>query len=496
MAKVRNLKYGIGNAPQAIVEQPIFKGTPLKKWVHNGIVVWENGGANLIGMCAKYNSGVVAIDWSGEDVRVKVISGANHFMSNKFMAIRISQGRAFQASKDFVNWKYIYTEKSMYAWWVTDYGIFYISSDNYDLYHITIEPDTLEVIADVIVWSKADGFVYSKCVGRHGNEGLGSNTIGSFWYGLETLKNEYDVHNYVCGTTTDEQGRVYVDRVKEDGGSARKFKPYYGTQGDDSSTFSDGSCMITRRMFEYGGTTYIQPVQVSKSEARVMEFTNMTSFGSWLDDRTEKRGGTAEERRKYRAELKDYITSEYPLTMENEDVSFMAYNSIFEFPRGNIGDKLLVFYGEEGSKGEWAQDYTYTRFSGFLGVEETATGLKRRKYIDFPWYEYYQPSNAIVRYTGIAHIHDGQNPSTTTGNNFSVNQYPKYTTYCYKYDDDFIAHDEREQRELFPYYVLPVYSYYVAFRHRKDISKSFFLNVQTLLSKDWVKLDIPKEWFS
>lgn len=36
---VRNLKYN-----DVVVEQPVFNGVNLKKWIHNGIVVWENGG--------------------------------------------------------------------------------------------------------------------------------------------------------------------------------------------------------------------------------------------------------------------------------------------------------------------------------------------------------------------------------------------------------------------------------------------------------------------
>ena len=49
MAKIRNIKQnGI------IVEQPIFKGTPLTKWVHNGIVVWENGDEPIGGIKGLY----------------------------------------------------------------------------------------------------------------------------------------------------------------------------------------------------------------------------------------------------------------------------------------------------------------------------------------------------------------------------------------------------------------------------------------------------------
>lgn len=39
MARVRNLQYNGG-----IVEQPVFNGVNLTKWIHNGVVVWENGG--------------------------------------------------------------------------------------------------------------------------------------------------------------------------------------------------------------------------------------------------------------------------------------------------------------------------------------------------------------------------------------------------------------------------------------------------------------------
>lgn len=38
MPKIRNLKYD-----NTIVEQPIFNGVKLTKWIHNGVVVWENG---------------------------------------------------------------------------------------------------------------------------------------------------------------------------------------------------------------------------------------------------------------------------------------------------------------------------------------------------------------------------------------------------------------------------------------------------------------------
>lgn len=39
MAKIRNLKYD-----GLIVEQPIYDGTYLNRWIHDGIVVWERGG--------------------------------------------------------------------------------------------------------------------------------------------------------------------------------------------------------------------------------------------------------------------------------------------------------------------------------------------------------------------------------------------------------------------------------------------------------------------
>lgn len=38
MTKVRNLHY-LGK----VVEQPYYKGEPLTKWIHDGVVVWENG---------------------------------------------------------------------------------------------------------------------------------------------------------------------------------------------------------------------------------------------------------------------------------------------------------------------------------------------------------------------------------------------------------------------------------------------------------------------
>lgn len=41
MARVRNLAYNGG-----IVEQPVFNGVNLTKWIHNGIVVWEKGDLN------------------------------------------------------------------------------------------------------------------------------------------------------------------------------------------------------------------------------------------------------------------------------------------------------------------------------------------------------------------------------------------------------------------------------------------------------------------
>lgn len=43
MARVRNLQYQGG-----IVEQPLYDGVPLTKWIHNGIVVWENGNDGVL----------------------------------------------------------------------------------------------------------------------------------------------------------------------------------------------------------------------------------------------------------------------------------------------------------------------------------------------------------------------------------------------------------------------------------------------------------------
>ena len=53
MARVRNLQYQGG-----IVEQPLYDGVPLTKWIHNGIVVWENGGGDnvLIAFHVRYSS--------------------------------------------------------------------------------------------------------------------------------------------------------------------------------------------------------------------------------------------------------------------------------------------------------------------------------------------------------------------------------------------------------------------------------------------------------
>lgn len=55
MARIRNLKYGQLNS---IVEQPVFKGINLTKWIHDGIVVWENGGIDSYILVKAASSGL------------------------------------------------------------------------------------------------------------------------------------------------------------------------------------------------------------------------------------------------------------------------------------------------------------------------------------------------------------------------------------------------------------------------------------------------------
>lgn len=82
MARVRNLKY-----ENSIVEQPVHDGTPLIKWIHDGVVVWENGGGNLKDIIVSiFWNGIMFYDYKEKKILGTFISGLSFFgTSDKFV---------------------------------------------------------------------------------------------------------------------------------------------------------------------------------------------------------------------------------------------------------------------------------------------------------------------------------------------------------------------------------------------------------------------------
>lgn len=93
---VRNLKYD-----SQIVSQPIHDGEKLKKWIHDGVVVWENGGPGQ--WVVRRSSDLHFVDIENESI--KLMDGrAVGLSSNEYMFTYWSTSQ-FYMSKDGQNWQ-------------------------------------------------------------------------------------------------------------------------------------------------------------------------------------------------------------------------------------------------------------------------------------------------------------------------------------------------------------------------------------------------------
>jgi len=501
MAKVRNLKYGIGNAPQAIVEQPIFKGTPLTKWIHNGIVVWENGDG-IQGIISMTTGSSYRIDLSGEYPTISVISGSRAVYCNDKYVFRLSQATTFGISNDLVNWKTITLSEKIYQARPTPYGLLYSaqigSSSGYNLYHITIDKDTLEIIDKRVVWYSENGFNTNDFIGRsQENFTFGLTELDVFWYGH--TNGEHETNNIQKGTydvETDEFGRDIVTGISLIS-IPFKYRPVYSS--DKETILDGGDCYIQQIMFAYGGVTYIRQLLIKKQGVR--QLGEPISWGTWLTEKAWIDSKDIEEMQKKRKSIKENIVANYPLTMTDEDIFIEAKSAIpFYAWQGGVGDRLLN--GNPANVYDLAAQYMRpsTRmqaYSGFLGSEivkddEGNEYERPRPNIVMPYYKYNSTTKQVEDSGSLFNIYDyDDSHKVSECTNAGVVQQAKYRAYAYLMNDGRIVYDSNDV----PYYIMYRVSD-IIFRHKTDMNKNFCISTGGLTTAKNIKLDIPKEWFS
>lgn len=527
MAKIRNLKYGLPNN-QIIVEQPVYNGINLTKWIHNGQVVWENGeGKKYTKILGNSSSGsAVVLDYADKDnILLYRIASTTNYVCNERIAIKVSNGYStFNVSKDLINWTQLkvsqqYKSDTINSVIPTRYGFLYkkslkegSTSYGTEIWHCSINPNTLEIIKDIKLFEPGgEGWEYETSFG--GTYFLGGNgrvvpsggiSLDGFWRDVCTsVKDKRDVAFFRYKISTDADGNEYVSGLTK---VARVLVPdntyssySYHLLADESykQEHYRESAVIAKQRFYYGGIWYLTVDKLKlfalNSGKETILSTNITNqccdeknhqtYGEWLDARARSGGGTAEEIAKRRANIASNLESQYDVPNEGEAI--ITSSKLFDAPRGGDGE---IFKNNGDLDYVQKGDIDGIR-SGFLGRHKEKTDWVYTTNYLFPVYTYNSTQKKYIHSDRYVNVYNGTDEAKVSGyTNVTVAPKSTYAGVMSAGEDLDVSYENN----LF--YCMG-YGVFAIFRHKKDIEKSFAVDTSSGSSPSGIPIDLPPEYF-